>query len=51
MGNTARSGQAAVEYILAVAALLAVVGVMGYLVSAAHKSAHRTEALVGADCP
>lgn len=47
----ARCGQAAVEYVLAVAALLVVAGVMGYLVTAAHSSARRTEALVGADCP
>jgi uncharacterized protein (UPF0333 family) len=48
---TARGGQAAVEYLLAMSALLVVVGVMGYLVTAAHKSAQRTEALVSADCP
>jgi len=36
---------------MAVAALLAVAGVMGYLVSAAQKSASRAEALVSADCP
>ena len=46
-----RRGQAAVEYVMAVAALLAVAGVMGYLVSAAQKSASRAEALVSADCP
>ena len=38
-----------VEYVLAVAALLAVASVLGLLVTAAHKSAHRSEALVGAD--
>ena len=51
MEMMARRGQAAVEYVLAVAALLVVVSVMGYLVTAAYKSAQRTEALVGADCP
>lgn len=51
MGKMFRSGQAAVEYVLALAALLVVIGVMGYCVTAAQKSAHRAEALVGADCP
>lgn len=48
---SSRKGQAMVEYVLAVAALLVVAGVMGYMVTAAHKSAQRTVALVGADCP
>jgi len=46
-----RSGQAAVEYVLALATLLVVVSIMGYFVLAAQKSAHRTEALVSQDCP
>ena len=51
MGKRGRGGQAAVEYVMALAVFLAVAGVMGYLVAAAHKSAQRTEALVGAGCP
>lgn len=51
MRMSARNGQAAVEYVLAVAALLVVAGVMGYMVTAAHKSAQRAVALVGSDCP
>lgn len=46
-----RRGQAALEYVLCVAVLLAVVGVMGYLVRAAQKSAERTEELVRLDYP
>lgn len=51
MGLRGRKGQAALEYVLALAALLVAVGVMGYLVSAARKSAQRTEALVSSDYP
>lgn len=47
----ARRGQAAAEYVIAMAVMIAVAGIMGYLVTAAHKSAQRTEALVSADCP
>lgn len=46
-----RRGQAALEYILCVAALLVVIGIMGYLVRAAQRSADRTEELVRADYP
>lgn len=46
-----RNGQAAVEYVLALCALLAVVGAMWYLVAAAHKSVVRTESLVSSDYP
>ena len=46
-----RGGQAALEYVLALCALLAVVGAMGYLVSAAQKSVVRTEGLVGSEYP
>lgn len=49
--GSARCGQAVVEYVLALATMMVVAGVMGYLVTAAHKSAQRTEALVSADCP
>jgi uncharacterized protein (UPF0333 family) len=47
----ARSGQAALEYVLALCALLAVVGAMWYLVVAAQKSVVRTESLVSSDYP
>lgn len=46
-----RSGQAAVEYVLALATLIVVVCVMGYFVTAAQKSASRSESLVSQDCP
>ncbi len=57
MGNGAHPtcrvhrGQAAAEYVIAMAVMIAVAGIMGYLVTAVHKSARRTEALVSADCP
>ena len=46
-----RSGQAAVEYVLALCAMLAVIGAMWYLVVAAKKSVVRTENLVSSDYP
>ena len=46
-----RSGQTVVEYVLALCALLAVVGAMWYLVSASKKSVVRTENLVSSDYP
>lgn len=51
MVHKARSGQAMVEYVLALATLLVIVSIMGYFVTAAQKSAQRTEALVSMDCP
>lgn len=39
------------EYILAFVALLAVVGIMGWVVSAAYMSSARTERLVKSDYP
>lgn len=51
MEMNGRCGQAAVEYVLALATLLVVVSIMGYFVLAAQKSAQRTEALVSQDCP
>ena len=51
ISGSSRCGQAMVEYVFALATLMVVAGVMGYLVTAAHKSAQRTEALVSADCP
>jgi len=44
-------GQAMLEYVLSLAALLVVVVVMGYVVTAAVRSADRTNALVRADYP
>ena len=46
-----KKGQAAAEYVLALCALLAVVGAMWYLVSASKKSVVRTESLVSSDYP
>ncbi|MBR1920757.1 MAG: hypothetical protein IJ829_01995 [Kiritimatiellae bacterium] len=46
-----RVGQTAVEYVLALCAMLAIVGAMGYLVTAARRSAVRTESLVRSDYP
>ena len=46
-----RRGQAAVEYVLALVGIIAVVGVMGYLVTASWKSAERTVNLVESDYP
>ena len=51
MWKSCRSGQAMVEYVLCVAAFLVVAGVLGFLVTAAQKSAYRSEALVSADSP
>ena len=46
-----KKGQAAAEYVLALCALLAVVGAMWYLVAASQKSVVRTENLVSSDYP
>jgi len=46
-----RFGQAMVEYVLAVCALLVVAVAMGWVVAAARRSAVRTEALVRSDYP
>ncbi|MBQ3341000.1 MAG: hypothetical protein IJG84_03825 [Kiritimatiellae bacterium] len=46
-----RSGQAALEYVLALASLLVVVGLLAGLVGAAGRHAARTESLVAGDCP
>ena len=51
MCKSGRCGQAMVEYVMCVAAMLVVAGVLGYMVVAAQKSAHRSEALVSADSP
>jgi len=46
-----RSGQTAVEYVLALCAMMVVVAVTGWLLSAARSNVVRTEALVGSDYP
>ena len=51
MGFRARAGQAALEYVLALCALLVVVGAMWYLVAAARRNVVRTESLVSSDYP
>jgi len=51
MCKSGRCGQAMVEYVMCVAAMVVVAGVLGYMVAAAQKSAHRSEALVSADSP
>ncbi len=40
-----------VEYVVCVVALLVVASVLGLLVTAAQRSASRSEAIVSADCP
>ena len=44
-------GQAALEYVLALASMLVVAGILSILVRAAVHHAGRTESLVTADCP
>ncbi len=44
-------GQALLEYVLALAALLVVVSAMGYLVSAAKAKAQRSSSLVRSEYP
>ena len=46
-----RRGQAAAEYVMALAALLVVVGILWGLVVAADRHARRSEDLVTSDCP
>ena len=49
--NELRHGQAALEYVLALASLLVVVGILWGLVVAAERHARRSEALVTSDSP
>jgi uncharacterized protein (UPF0333 family) len=51
MGMICRKGQALLEYVLALAAMLVLVAVMGFFVSAARTSAIRAETLVSSDHP
>ena len=46
-----RTGQAMLEYVLAFAALLLVIGILWGLVHAAVRHGERTESLVTSDCP
>ena len=46
-----RSGQAMVEYVLAVCVLLVVVATMGWVLRAARRNVERTESLVSSDYP
>ena len=46
-----RKGQAMLEYVLSLAGLLVVVGILWGLVAVAFRHAERTENLVTSDCP
>jgi uncharacterized protein (UPF0333 family) len=46
-----RNGQATIEYILVFAALLGLIAVSGYLLSASTRTVYRSERLVGSDYP
>ena len=47
----AKSGQAALEYLLAALAVLAVASVVAFVALAARRSAARTQVLVGSEYP
>ena len=51
MHGKMRAGQAAVEYVLALCALIGVIGALWCLVSAARENVVRTESLVSSDYP
>ena len=46
-----RGGQAMLEYVLAMAAVLVAVAVLAYTVQAGFRSSERTSAQVRSDCP
>lgn len=50
-GRNGRSGQAALEYVLVFAALIAIVWALGHFVSAAREGARHTAELVTSDYP
>jgi len=50
-GVRLRGGQAALEYVLSLAGLLVVAGILWGFVQTAIRHAERTERLVAADCP
>ena len=50
-GRRDKSGQAALEYILVLVALIAVVWALGYFVSAARRGARQTAEMVTSDYP
>ena len=51
VNGRSRNGQAALEYVLALASLLVVVGLLSALVGVAGRHAVRTERLVSGECP
>ena len=51
MKGRKRSGQAALEYVLAMASMQVVTGILWVFARAAVHHAERTESLVTADCP
>ena len=51
MNGRMRQGQAMLEYVLCLASLLVVVGILWGLVHVIVRHAERTENLVTADCP
>lgn len=51
MKGRTRSGQAALEYVLALASMLVVTGILWGFARGAVHHAERTESLVTADCP
>ena len=51
MGLQMRTGQAALEYVLAFASLLVVVAILLVFVHTERRYALRTESLVTSDCP
>lgn len=51
MNGRSRGGQAALEYVLALASLMIVVGILWGLVRVTRSYAQRTESLVTSDCP
>jgi len=51
MNGRMRGGQATLEYVLALAALLVIVGILWGFVRATIRHGERTERLVTSDCP
>ena len=51
MKSKGRKGQTAVEYAIAVTAVILISAVMVFVVKASHRTAHRSHARVGSDYP
>ena len=51
MRTKARNGQTALEYVLALLAVIVIVSAMGYMITAAERSAERSEAIVASEYP